>query len=110
MGMPIVFLASLVVRRLSAVSLLNVVLRCLIKIKSADMTPFCAPINTPKQVKSGDGEHISLLIYQRFKAFCPQFVRRLSDQLGQLVDDQTVILGFDLINQIRVRFECNRDI
>lgn len=74
------------------------------------MTPFCAPINTPKQVKSGDGEHISLLIYQRFKAFCPQSVRRLSDQLGQLVDDQTVILGFDLINQIRVRFECNRDI
>lgn len=61
-------------------------------------------------LQSGDGEHISLLIYQRFKAFCPQFVRRLSDQLGQLVDDQTVILGFDLINQIRVRFECNRDI
>lgn len=53
--MPIVFLASLVVRRLSAVSLLNVVLRCLMKIKNADMTPFCAPINTPKQVKIGDG-------------------------------------------------------
>lgn len=80
------------------------------KIKNADMTPFCAPINTPKQVKIGDGGHISLLIYQRFRAFCPQFVRRLSDQLGQLVDDQTVILGFDLVNQIRVRFECNCDV
>ena len=80
------------------------------KIKNADMTPFCAPINTPKQVKIGDGGHISLLIYQRFKAFCPQFVRRLSDQLGQLVDDQAVILGFDLVNQIRVGFERNRDV
>ena len=70
MGMPIVFLASLVVRRLSAVSLLNVVLRCLIKIKSADMTPFCAPINTPKQVKSGDGGiRTRVRAYRRFNLY-----------------------------------------